>query len=481
MRRNLLVFGAAVFLVGGALTYGLQAGAHGWFPIPWLEAVGLWSNARPQGDKGTASKPKQPRIGMWHKAPARQDDALAVPPALADLANLPYLAGSTTAPETERVTVFDQAAAHPGLNLVVSGHEASAELQDMRGNVLHSWSSSFGHLWPDGLPFKEAHVHRTFWRRAHVYPNGDLLAIYEGFALIKLNRYSNLLWTYPHRAHHDLQVMPDGRIYTLIRQWRDDFTEQGRDGPPLFLLSGYLDDQVVVLSPEGQEQQRVSILRCFENSEYASTLMMAPKGHDVLHANTLEVMDGSLVDLHPMFAKGNVLVSLLTTHTVAMLDLERETVVWAAPGIARHQHQPTALANGNILIFDNMGDGVFSRVVEIDPHTLEIRWLYKSTPENPFSSYRLGSCQRLSNGNTLITESVAGRAFEVTPDKGTVWEYVNPHRAGEHEEFIATLFEVIRIEPDYFGDDFAGFVGFRGGDNAIELGGVRALIEGRGK
>jgi len=61
----------------------------------------------------------------------------------------------------------------------------------------------------------------------------------------------------------------------------------------------------------------------------------------------------------------------------------------------------------------------------------------------------MGSCQRLPNGNTLITESNPGRAFEVTPDQKIVWEYINPHRADEQGEYIATLFEVIRVEKPF--------------------------------
>jgi hypothetical protein len=38
--------------------------------------------------------------------------------------------------------------------------------------------------------------------------------------------------------------------------------------------------------------------------------------------------------------------------------------------------------------------------------------------------------QRLSNGNTLICSGINGTLFEVTPDKETVWKYVNPTKGG---------------------------------------------------
>jgi len=56
-------------------------------------------------------------------------------------------------------------------------------------------------------------------------------------------------------------------------------------------------------------------------------------------------------------------------------------------------------------------------------------------------------------GNTLITESDAGRAFETTADGKIVWEFYNPHSAGEQDEYIATLMEVVRL-PQFFPTDW---------------------------
>ena len=42
----------------------------------------------------------------------------------------------------------------------------------------------------------------------------------------------------------------------------------------------------------------------------------------------------------------------------------------------------------------------------------------------------ISGTQRLPNGDTLICAGVSGTIFEVTPEKETVWEYVNPVRGG---------------------------------------------------
>ena len=88
--------------------------------------------------------------------------------------------------------------------------------------------------------------------------------------------------------------------------------------------------------------------------------------------------------------------------------------------------------------------GATSRVIEFDPVTLDIVWEYVNvvdcTPGSPpflrvcaeetdgtmnrkFFSAFLSSAQRLKNGNTLITEGINGRVFEVTVEGEVVWEH----------------------------------------------------------
>ena len=116
-------------------------------------------------------------------------------------------------------------------------------------------------------------------------------------------------------------------------------------------------------------------------------------------------------------------------------------------GMWSKQHEPVLLLNGNILLFDNQGSGDGrSSVIEFDPLTQTIEWFYAGDTEGGFYSHFLGSAQRLPNGNTLITDSETGEAFEVTPDKVVVWRYRTPHRAGKDQALVATLSEVVRLD-----------------------------------
>lgn len=76
-------------------------------------------------------------------------------------------------------------------------------------------------------------------------------------------------------------------------------------------------------------------------------------------------------------------------------------------------------------------------------------WQFRGSPERPFYSETCGTTQRLPNGNALITESDYGRALEVTSEGEVVWEFNNPERAGDRNEYVAAVFELTRVPPDF--------------------------------
>ena len=130
---------------------------------------------------------------------------------------------------------------------------------------------------------------------------------------------------------------------------------------------------------------------------------------------------------------GNILVSFAKSDVVAIIDKRTGDIKWQwGPGKLAHQHCPTVLDNGNILVFDNgMHPGGFawgfSTVIEVNPINKKIVWEYGGGGEEclDFYSSTLGSCQRLPNGNTLICEGTTGRIFEITPELELVWEFAN--------------------------------------------------------
>lgn len=406
-----------------------------------------------QGDSGElrARKPGNPDLlrGVWQKL-SDPDDGIS-PEERAKLEALGYVGGVESPPTRTNVVTHDTARAYGGTNFYVAGHGAEAFLVDMNGEILHRWQYDFDALQATAKPHDRK---QFFWRRAHLFPNGDILAIYDGIALIKLDKDSRLLWEYGGHPHHDMCVDESGDIYVIARELTQIVPAVSKTHP-------LAEDHIVRLNAEGKEIRRVSIIDALQNGKQDDLIKRLGeivdrlKG-DVTHINSVEVLDGSLATRIPAFKRGNLLLSSPKIHTIMVLNFETAAIVWVLTGelansIFRSQHHPTMLDNGNMLFFDNKGSPPHDKsyVYEFDPVTLNEAWVYSGTASKPFSSDCCGTCYRLPNGNTLITETQFGRAFEVTPYKSIVWEFVNPHRAGDHNEYIAQLFDLVRLGPDF--------------------------------
>jgi len=384
---------------------------------------------------------------------------------------LGYLQGYKTARQDQSVTVYKKEHVHSGLNFYTSGHAPEAYLMDMEGTVLHAWRyKNASQIWPREKPS----VSGSYWRRAHLYENGDILAVYEGIGLIKLDKHSNLLWSYApaKKPHHDLQVTDNGTIYLLTRQ-KQQIPRQWSPGSVLrelkvmiqtgsltkiFKKKYLLEDFITILDHRGNEIKNISILDLVKQSPYARLMdrseIIKQGGFlgngDIFHTNTLEIFDGRLAHKARIFKKGNIIISVLVLNTIFIIDMEKQKIVWAlGSGMWNMQHQPTLLDSGNILIFDNFYTPNTSNILEFEPFTQKIIWNYNGNTGNPFFSRTCGSNQRLPNGNTLISETDNSRAFEVTPGKEIVWEFINPARTGKNKDLSATIPEMIRVPEDY--------------------------------
>jgi hypothetical protein len=325
-----------------------------------------------------------------------------------------------------------------------------ATLIDMRGKIVHEWKANSRMAWPRAPhvqgPLPDEAVH---WDYCHVYPDGALLALCSrlgdsyGYGLMKLDKDSNLVWAYSDNIHHDFTVGDDGRIYVIT--YRLD-TPSPRD------LRGvgqtYRAEDLVVLSPDGQPLRRISLYEAFSRSNFAtlfetqlwrrggqavaaspsvsSSVSGADTAGDILHTNSVKILPKALAAKFPQFQPGWALLSFRNTSIIALLDPEKRQVVWAAIGPWKGQHDAQFLANGHLLIFDNLGAGNGPRVLEYDPVTQGIFWECSNEDfRRPIKQLTRGACQRLPNGNTLICD-LYRCVFEVTMDKQTVWESTVP-------------------------------------------------------
>jgi hypothetical protein len=338
-----------------------------------------------------------------------------------------------------------------GFTLYTTTQGPRATLTDMRGAVVHRWELPFSKVWPRPphikKPVADDHI---YWVNCRPYPNGDLLAVYQGdgdtpygYGLAKLDKDSKLLWAYAGHTHHDVDVGDDGTIYTLAQELIGKQPLQRK-----LLPTPFIEDSLVVLSPEGKELETIPISDAFRDSPYVLMLNMVTKASgipgppnklgDFLHANSVRVLSPSLALKFPLFKPGQVLLSLRDLDALVVLDRPTRRVSWAALGIWRIQHDAEFLDNGHLLLYDNFGalQGG-TRVLEIDPTTQAVAWAYTNEKATPFSAFMRGMSQRLPNGNTLIVDPDHGRLFEVTAGKEVVWESMVPLPSGPHGKRVA--------------------------------------------
>lgn len=428
------------------LGFDIPPGADNTF---WLDQIELYIPRDSWLESAHAPSPRE--FGDFWLAPAPKPTTDESDPTHHDnleaLRSLGYLGAISTKHALQGVVKYDPSRSWPGVNFMVSGHAPELLLLDMEGNILHTWRCNFqDSKWPeDKLP--ASFMNTTFWRRAYLYPNGDVLAVLDYIVLTKMDKEGNVIWTKADKFHHNMDVSEDGTIYALYA------TSMGTSD------IGYSDDTlidyIVVLTPDGDEIRRVSLIKALENSSFAPVLHHLDFSHDVLHTNSIKILDGTLSDRIPAFRKGNILVCMHQPSLIAVVDTDKESVVWAQSDQWLYPHEPVLLKDGSMLLFDNHGpqwhymNRLASRILHFDPITREVLWEYTGSREKPFHSYFCGSVAQLPNGNILISETSAGRAFEVTKNKELVWEYYNPFRGGNEGELIAVLFEIIRFPESY--------------------------------
>ncbi len=395
-----------------------------------LAAGALWVRDLAPRESDSDGAPSVPPSSARPLAPSPSGDA-GVERQLRALESLGYSGGSSVALDEVGVTVHEVARTTPGANLYCSGHGPEALLVDNFGRALHRWR----------MPFPEAFPELGGWpeipfRRVLLLPEGRLLAIYEGRGLVALDAESRVLWRYSERAHHDVRVAPDGRILVLIRV--------AHVVPDYHSERPILEEFVATLDASGVELGRVSILECLRKGGRVHESMRA--FGDILHTNTLALLDGRHAHLSDAFRAGNVMVSIRNTDQLAVLDLEQRSAVWALRGAWRRQHEPSLLDDGSILLFNNRARQDRSSVLEIDPLSGETRWELRSSDELVFASKACGTARRLSTGNTLIVGSDSARALEITPGGELVWEFRNPHVWPDDPKLAAVLYDLMRIE-----------------------------------
>ena len=356
------------------------------------------------------------------------------------------------------VTSWDPARSQPGYNLYSEQFDAIAVLIDAEGNELHRFAD------PDG----------RYWSRVVLLPDGDLLAVGaegrgakrgeidpSGRYVLRMGWDGEVRWKRLVSAHHDVEVLADGRILTLTM--RDRLIEAV---DPDALVR---DNGILVLSQDGEVLEEHSLYDLlsagpapFEFHDVGRRMEQAQDRReqrglerlevgyvDLLHANSIEAFNQpALRGQHPIYRDDSLLITSRHQDCIAVVSIEQGELRWAwGEGELAGPHDASWLPDGNILVFDNgLGLGR-SRLLEVDPRTDRIVWEYQGDPPESFYTASRGSARRLANGNTLVTHSSVGQAFEITREGRIVWDFWNPQLSSGARQRRASLGRMERLDP----------------------------------
>lgn len=387
--------------------------------------------------------------------------------------------------------------------------DLGALLIDMNGREVHLWKGLRGFpnkLLPGGYVFgstgqrdprygfqDEIDLVQVDWE-------GRIVWRYDGYEYIQ-DPENEPQWMA--RQHHDFQREGNPVGYYVPGQ-----TPQVHGGKTLILVHKnvkhpeisdkvLLDDAIIEVDWNGSILWEWKVSDHFEELGFdetaknilyrdPNTRISGAKAGDWMHINSASYVgpnrfyDQGDERFHP----DNIIWDARETNIIAITDRKTGKIVWklgpdySSPEL-RHigwiigQHHahiiPKGLpGEGNLLVFDNggwAGYGApnpssptgqknalrdYSRVLEINPVTLEIEWQY--SPEEagfmaPLDSYRfyspyISSAQRLPNGNTLITEGADGRILEVTREHELVWEYISPYKNKRNSNMVYRAYRV---------------------------------------
>ena len=261
---------------------------------------------------------------------------------------------------------YDAKKVYEGFTLFAPLGQNMAVLIDMLGRVVHRWR----------LPFRPG-----LW--AYLMENGHLLGGGDtgarpvpfggnGGAVMEFDWEGNELWRYTDGSlHHDFTRISNGN--TMVMGWEQvpqDMVPHIKGGfPGTELEGGMWSDYFREVSPEGETTWEWHAYEALSLEQDA--LCPLHNRHEWTHTNSCNVLPN-----------GDILTSFRLLNTIGIVDRKSGNWVWKYHDIELgHQHDPTLLDNGNVLVFAN---GMHvpglpgSRVFEINPKTDQIAWEYRT-------------------------------------------------------------------------------------------------------
>ena len=354
---------------------------------------------------------------------------------------------------------------YKGLNLVTrvtSDRELVAEVMDMNGRKLHEWNIDWFRIWPDATHVPKRLIPKSkpgtqISGAVVMEENGDLVFGFHRLGLVRVDRSGKVLWRLPYLTHHSLHQHDDGNLWVCGQK---DHTQPDPRFPNR--LPPFEEYTILEVTPDGTIAEEWSVADLLRANKLHGLLHLGSisdrfthvKG-DSLHLNDVEPFSTERME-EDFFTQGDILVSLRNISTVFVFNRDTREIKFIATGWFVRQHDPDFIDGNTFSVFDNneiapVANGHQSRIVIVSARENTSEVFFEGNLKAPFYTDIMGRHQWLPNGNLLITESTAGRAFEINRQGEVVWEHI----AYVGNKVVGLVDDVQRLPLEYgrlFGD-----------------------------
>ena len=389
------------------------------------------------------------------------------------------------------IFIYDSANVQPGITIMDKLGSGLIYAINIYGNPV--WFIDSNMEWENGMDYK---IQFTYFLE-----NGNFIGLADGREsnepgrVFEITIDNDLVWQGPGNlegigVHHDVFPMPNGNIIALTSQDTllpvpDEIelpeTYSGIDSLP------WQGDRIVEWNRDGVEVWSWSVFDHFNFIDWNPDLYQSLLVHNLPAEFHYEWTHSNTVWHDPI--DNAMYLSVRNMSRITKIDYDTGDIIWNMGqdmpsgdvsvgtdlGFAG-QHSIKILDNRNLMMYDNYNDSLsFSRGLEVSfsgsdslPDT-ELMWEYE-LPQD-ISSGLMSDCDRLPNGNSLLTSTTSNQILEVSPDSTKVWELLpnqdgSTYRAERLPGLYPQAFSIIR--PDFIDEEFGPAIYLPTGEATLE-------------